>query len=214
MIWKYLRQSRLLSQLGQMCLFRRRNTLSVVRFRFGRQAPMRAIINSATSKKAFVSCMLLIASIFLSDAMSIRQAYFLIIVKKLLRKLKQCRKMIYNREIVEEDNISKFSRQFPCSLFSFLFKKFFFIRQLIKSAISLGSLHWDGRENGITTWNFMKGLFLVLVLVEIGWLCTGVTWLARYYQTCPVDQAKDVMLGKFCIWELHTFLHNIEYKNL
>ncbi|XP_018405396.1 PREDICTED: sn1-specific diacylglycerol lipase alpha [Cyphomyrmex costatus] len=36
---------------------------------------------------------------------------------------------------------------------------------------------------------------LFLVLVEIGWLCTGVTWLVRFYQTCPVDQAKDVMLG-------------------
>ncbi|XP_012217030.1 diacylglycerol lipase-alpha isoform X1 [Linepithema humile] len=36
---------------------------------------------------------------------------------------------------------------------------------------------------------------LFMVLVEIGWLCAGVTWLARYYQTCPVDQAKDVMLG-------------------
>ncbi|XP_018355248.1 PREDICTED: sn1-specific diacylglycerol lipase alpha [Trachymyrmex septentrionalis] len=36
---------------------------------------------------------------------------------------------------------------------------------------------------------------LFLVLVETGWLCTGITWLARYYQTCPVDQAKDVMLG-------------------
>ncbi|KAG5329957.1 DGLA lipase, partial [Acromyrmex heyeri] len=36
---------------------------------------------------------------------------------------------------------------------------------------------------------------LFLVLVETGWLCTGVTWLVRYYQTCPVDQAKDVMLG-------------------
>jgi len=39
--------------------------------------------------------------------------------------------------------------------------------------------------------------FLVLILVETGWLCAGVTWLARYYQTCPMDQAKDVMLGKF-----------------
>ncbi|XP_070171111.1 diacylglycerol lipase-alpha isoform X3 [Polyergus mexicanus] len=36
---------------------------------------------------------------------------------------------------------------------------------------------------------------LFLVLVETGWLCAGVTWLARYYQTCRVDQAKDVMLG-------------------
>ncbi|KYN30642.1 Sn1-specific diacylglycerol lipase alpha [Trachymyrmex septentrionalis] len=38
---------------------------------------------------------------------------------------------------------------------------------------------------------------LFLVLVETGWLCTGITWLARYYQTCPVDQAKDVMLAEF-----------------
>ncbi|XP_020295479.1 sn1-specific diacylglycerol lipase alpha isoform X3 [Pseudomyrmex gracilis] len=36
---------------------------------------------------------------------------------------------------------------------------------------------------------------LFLVLVEIGWLCAGVTWLMHYYQTCLVDQAKDVMLG-------------------
>ncbi|XP_072762758.1 diacylglycerol lipase-alpha isoform X2 [Anoplolepis gracilipes] len=36
---------------------------------------------------------------------------------------------------------------------------------------------------------------LFLVLVETTWLCAGVTWLARYYQTCRVDQAKDVMLG-------------------
>ncbi|XP_029179132.1 sn1-specific diacylglycerol lipase alpha isoform X6 [Nylanderia fulva] len=36
---------------------------------------------------------------------------------------------------------------------------------------------------------------LFLVLVETGWLCAGVTWLARYYQTCRVDQAKEVMLG-------------------
>ncbi|KAL6261288.1 hypothetical protein P5V15_008810 [Pogonomyrmex californicus] len=38
-------------------------------------------------------------------------------------------------------------------------------------------------------------LRLFLVLVETGWLCAGVSWLAHYYQTCPVDQAKDVMLG-------------------
>ncbi|KOC64223.1 Sn1-specific diacylglycerol lipase alpha [Habropoda laboriosa] len=36
---------------------------------------------------------------------------------------------------------------------------------------------------------------LFLLLVETGWLCTGVTWLVHYYQTCPVDQIKDVMLG-------------------
>ncbi|XP_034942676.1 sn1-specific diacylglycerol lipase alpha isoform X1 [Chelonus insularis] len=37
---------------------------------------------------------------------------------------------------------------------------------------------------------------LVLLLVEAGWLCVGVTWLKFYYESCPaVDQAKDVMLG-------------------
>lgn len=36
----------------------------------------------------------------------------------------------------------------------------------------------------------------VLLLVEVGWLCAGVTWLTHYYQSCPADQAKDVMLSK------------------
>ncbi|XP_076640585.1 inactivation no afterpotential E isoform X2 [Colletes latitarsis] len=36
---------------------------------------------------------------------------------------------------------------------------------------------------------------IFLLLVETGWLCAGVTWLAHYYQTCPIDQVRDVMLG-------------------
>ncbi|XP_014475322.1 PREDICTED: sn1-specific diacylglycerol lipase alpha isoform X5 [Dinoponera quadriceps] len=36
---------------------------------------------------------------------------------------------------------------------------------------------------------------LFLVLVECGWLGAGLTWLTYYYHICPVDQAKDVMLG-------------------
>ncbi|XP_076642815.1 inactivation no afterpotential E isoform X3 [Halictus rubicundus] len=36
---------------------------------------------------------------------------------------------------------------------------------------------------------------LFLLLVETGWLCAGVTWLTHYYQTCPVDQVREVMLG-------------------
>nr|XP_031827612.1 sn1-specific diacylglycerol lipase alpha isoform X2 [Nomia melanderi] len=36
---------------------------------------------------------------------------------------------------------------------------------------------------------------LFLLLVEAGWLCAGVTWLTHYYQSCPVDQVRDVMLG-------------------
>ncbi|XP_011501832.1 PREDICTED: sn1-specific diacylglycerol lipase alpha [Ceratosolen solmsi marchali] len=36
---------------------------------------------------------------------------------------------------------------------------------------------------------------LFLLFVEAVWLSAGVTWLTRFYQTCPVDQAKDVMLS-------------------
>ncbi|XP_011152987.2 sn1-specific diacylglycerol lipase alpha isoform X3 [Harpegnathos saltator] len=36
---------------------------------------------------------------------------------------------------------------------------------------------------------------LFLLLVECGWLGAGLTWLTYYYHICPVDQAKDVMLG-------------------
>ncbi|XP_054001442.1 diacylglycerol lipase-alpha isoform X3 [Hylaeus anthracinus] len=36
---------------------------------------------------------------------------------------------------------------------------------------------------------------IFLLLVEAGWLCAGVTWLTHYYQTCPIDQIRDVMLG-------------------
>ncbi|CAK9798448.1 Diacylglycerol lipase-alpha [Anthophora plagiata] len=36
---------------------------------------------------------------------------------------------------------------------------------------------------------------LFLLVVEAGWLCAGVTWLTHYYQTCPIDQITDVMLG-------------------
>ncbi|XP_034190857.1 inactivation no afterpotential E isoform X4 [Osmia lignaria lignaria] len=36
---------------------------------------------------------------------------------------------------------------------------------------------------------------LFLMLIETGWLCAGVTWLVRYYQTCPVDRMNDVTLG-------------------
>ncbi|XP_051162708.1 diacylglycerol lipase-alpha isoform X2 [Leptopilina boulardi] len=37
---------------------------------------------------------------------------------------------------------------------------------------------------------------LFLLLVETGWLCAGVTWLAYFYQSCPVDQTKkEIMLA-------------------
>lgn len=43
----------------------------------------------------------------------------------------------------------------------------------------------------------------VLLLVEIGWLCAGIIWLTHFYQTCPVDRMKDVMLGKFSTSKLY-----------
>ncbi|XP_050484833.1 diacylglycerol lipase-alpha isoform X5 [Bombus huntii] len=37
---------------------------------------------------------------------------------------------------------------------------------------------------------------LLLLLVETGWLCAGITWLAHFYQSCTsIGQVKDVMLG-------------------
>ncbi|XP_058798543.1 diacylglycerol lipase-alpha isoform X1 [Phymastichus coffea] len=42
---------------------------------------------------------------------------------------------------------------------------------------------------------------LFLLIVEAAWLSAGVTWLTRFYQSCPVDRAKDVMLGLvICNW--------------
>ncbi|XP_015602963.1 sn1-specific diacylglycerol lipase alpha isoform X2 [Cephus cinctus] len=42
---------------------------------------------------------------------------------------------------------------------------------------------------------YLLYLRLFLLLVEAGWLCAGVTWLTFFYQTCPVDQVKDFILG-------------------
>lgn len=37
----------------------------------------------------------------------------------------------------------------------------------------------------------------VFMLIEIGWLCAGVTWFVHYYKNCSIDQTKkDVILGK------------------
>ncbi|XP_015173086.1 PREDICTED: sn1-specific diacylglycerol lipase alpha isoform X5 [Polistes dominula] len=48
---------------------------------------------------------------------------------------------------------------------------------------------------------------LFLLLVEAGWLCAGVTWITRFYQSCPVDQVKDVMLGLvICNWCVLAFV--------
>lgn len=34
------------------------------------------------------------------------------------------------------------------------------------------------------------------MLVEIVWLVLGVTWLTYHYQDCPVEGAKEAVLGK------------------
>ncbi|XP_048514816.1 diacylglycerol lipase-alpha isoform X4 [Athalia rosae] len=36
---------------------------------------------------------------------------------------------------------------------------------------------------------------LFVMVVEMGWLCAGIAWLVIHYKTCPVDQAKDFILG-------------------
>uniref|UniRef100_A0A0C9RC53 Diacylglycerol lipase-alpha n=1 Tax=Fopius arisanus TaxID=64838 RepID=A0A0C9RC53_9HYME len=42
---------------------------------------------------------------------------------------------------------------------------------------------------------------VVLLLLETGWLCAGVTWLVYYYTNCPAAQAKEVILGLvICNW--------------
>ncbi|XP_044017394.1 diacylglycerol lipase-alpha isoform X5 [Aphidius gifuensis] len=43
---------------------------------------------------------------------------------------------------------------------------------------------------------------LFFMLIEIGWLCAGVTWLVHFYKNCSIDQTKkDVFLGLIiCNW--------------
>jgi hypothetical protein len=35
-----------------------------------------------------------------------------------------------------------------------------------------------------------------IMLVEIVWLVLGVTWLTYHYRDCPVEGAKEAVLGK------------------
>lgn len=46
-------------------------------------------------------------------------------------------------------------------------------------------------------------LRLTVMFIEAGWLSAGVAWLVRYYLECPVDKAKETVLGmvvcNFCI---------------
>lgn len=33
------------------------------------------------------------------------------------------------------------------------------------------------------------------MLIEAGWLSAGVTWLIKFYVDCPIDSAKQTVLG-------------------
>ena len=45
--------------------------------------------------------------------------------------------------------------------------------------------------------NFEIFLCAGVMLVEIAWLTVGVVWLVVNYKTCPIESAKEVILGKF-----------------
>lgn len=52
----------------------------------------------------------------------------------------------------------------------------------------------SGKKKELKT---LSNFVSVLLLVETGWLCAGITWLAHFYQSCTsIGQVKDVMLGK------------------
>lgn len=33
------------------------------------------------------------------------------------------------------------------------------------------------------------------MIIEAGWLSAGVTWLIKFYVDCPIDNAKETVLG-------------------
>ncbi|PBC32366.1 Sn1-specific diacylglycerol lipase alpha [Apis cerana cerana] len=83
-------------------------------------------------------------------------------------------------------------------------------RMMTVLSVLLGIFKWDCNVMCILLlWRYIVGYLLnnelilptfqnfvsVLLLVEIGWLCAGIIWLTHFYQTCPVDRMKDVMLG-------------------
>ncbi|KAK9886536.1 hypothetical protein WA026_016811 [Henosepilachna vigintioctopunctata] len=42
---------------------------------------------------------------------------------------------------------------------------------------------------------------LVVMLIEAGWLGAGVYWLVTYYKSCPIEKAKESVLGlEICNW--------------
>lgn len=39
--------------------------------------------------------------------------------------------------------------------------------------------------------------FAVLLLLEAGWLGAGITWLVKFYETCPEVHARKFMLSEY-----------------
>nr|CAH7712239.1 unnamed protein product [Callosobruchus chinensis] len=46
-----------------------------------------------------------------------------------------------------------------------------------------------------TAMQYILYLRLTVMLVEAGWLSLGIAWLVKYYLDCPVDNAKEIVLG-------------------
>lgn len=42
----------------------------------------------------------------------------------------------------------------------------------------------------------------VTMLLEIAWLIFGVVWLTEFYLSCPTEEAKEIMFGK---WKFISF---------
>lgn len=35
----------------------------------------------------------------------------------------------------------------------------------------------------------------VVILIDMAWLAVGIVWLKEFYLTCPIAEAKEIMLG-------------------
>lgn len=42
----------------------------------------------------------------------------------------------------------------------------------------------------------------VVIFIDVAWLTSGIVWLVKFYVTCPIGEAKEIMLGK---WNHKTF---------
>ncbi|KAJ8958539.1 hypothetical protein NQ318_002334 [Aromia moschata] len=46
-----------------------------------------------------------------------------------------------------------------------------------------------------TSMQYILYLRLTVMLIEAGWLSAGIAWLVNYYTDCPIDTAKETLLG-------------------